>query len=83
MKKAYDFADARRGAAAPRRGKTRVTLYLDDVVLDAFRAESERTGKGYQTLINDALRDRISTRSKALTPAVVRRIIREELDAKA
>ena len=83
MKKEYDFADARRGAAVPRRGKTRITLYLDDVVLEAFRAESERTGKGYQTLINEALRDRIAARSKALTPAVVRRIIREELDAKA
>ena len=82
MKKEFDFRSARRGAAVPRRGKTRITIYLDDVVIEAFRAESERTGKGYQTLINEALRERIDSRSKALTPEVVRKILREELAAK-
>jgi uncharacterized protein (DUF4415 family) len=82
MKTEFDFSRARRGAAAPSRGKTRITIYLDDAVIEAFRAESERTGKGYQTLINEALRERLDQRSKALTPELVRRIVREELAAK-
>ena len=82
MKTEYDFSRARRGSAVPSRGKTRITIYLDDAVIEAFRAESERTGKGYQTLINEALRARLDQRSKALTPEVVRRIVREELAAK-
>ena len=36
--------------------KTRITIYLDDEVLQAFRNRSEESGKGYQTLINAALR---------------------------
>jgi uncharacterized protein (DUF4415 family) len=36
--------------------KTRITIYLDDEVLEAFRSRSEESGKGYQTLINAALR---------------------------
>ena len=82
MKTEFDFSRARRGAAVPSRGKTRITIYLDDAVIEAFRAESERTGKGYQTLINEALRERLDQRSKALTPEIVRRIVREELAAK-
>ncbi len=36
--------------------KTRITIYLDDEVLQRFRSLSEQSGKGYQTLINAALR---------------------------
>ncbi|TFW27737.1 BrnA antitoxin family protein [Massilia horti] len=36
--------------------KTRITIYLDDEVLAEFRSLSERSGTGYQTLINAALR---------------------------
>ena len=36
--------------------KTRITIYLDDEVLSQFRSLSEQSGKGYQTLINAALR---------------------------
>ena len=46
-------------AAAPLRAvkrKTRITIYLDDEVLQEFRTRSEQSGKGYQTLINAALR---------------------------
>ena len=40
--------------------KTRITIYLDDEVLSQFRSLSEQCGKGYQTLINAALRTRLS-----------------------
>ena len=43
----------------PPKRKTRITIYLDDEVLEEFRTLSERCGTGYQTLINAALRNRI------------------------
>ena len=79
MKKEYDFSKARRGAAVPQKGKTRITIYLDDEVLAAYRALSEKTGKGYQTLINDALRIGVDESERPLTTALVRKIVREEL----
>jgi uncharacterized protein (DUF4415 family) len=79
MKKEYDFAKAKRGAVLPTAGKTRITLYLDNEVLEHFRALSEKTGRGYQTLLNEALRTEIKKREQSLTSETVRRIVREEL----
>ena len=45
----------------PPKRKTRITIYLDDEVLNEFRNLSERCGTGYQTLINAALRTRLAT----------------------
>lgn len=45
--------------ARPPKRKTRITIYLDDEVLNEFRNLSERCGTGYQTLINAALRNRL------------------------
>jgi uncharacterized protein (DUF4415 family) len=39
--------------------KTRITIYLDDVVLEQFRALSRQSGTGYQTLINAVLRQQV------------------------
>jgi uncharacterized protein (DUF4415 family) len=78
MKTEYDFSNAKRGAVVPQTGKTRITIYLDDVVLEGFRIRSEAAGKGYQTLINDALREYLSKDSGGLEETL-RRIIREEL----
>ena len=39
------------------KGKTRITIYLDDDVLETFRERADQAGRGYQTMINDALRD--------------------------
>ena len=82
MKKTYDFSKGKRGAVVPSIGKTRITIYLDDAVLQHFKAEAEKTGKGYQTLINEALSSHLGLIQKALTPALVRRIVREELAAR-
>ena len=40
--------------------KTRITIYLDDAILEQFRALSHQTGMGYQTLINAVLRQQVS-----------------------
>jgi predicted DNA-binding protein len=80
MKKEYDFSKAKRGAVITEAGKTRITIYLDDVVIERFKDLSERTGKGYQTLINEALRSHLDVAEQSLTAEEVRKIIREELE---
>ena len=79
MKKEYDFSKAKRGAVLSTEGKTRITIYLDDVVIEHFRALSEATGKGYQTLLNEALRAHLGVGDSPLTATALRRIVREEL----
>jgi len=79
MKKEYDFSKAKRGAVVPTTGKTRITIYLGNEVLEHFRALSEKTGRGYQTLINEALSACLGLTEQPLTPEAVRRIVREEL----
>jgi uncharacterized protein (DUF4415 family) len=79
MKKEYNFSKAKRGAVIPQVGKTRITIYLDDGILERFKAQSQRTGKGYQTLINDALNSYLGVTAKPLTEEMVRKIVREEL----
>ena len=81
MKKEYDFSKAKRGAVLPARGKTRITIFLDDAVIARFKALSERTGRGYQTLINEALSAHLGVAEEPITREVVRRIVREELAA--
>lgn len=79
MKKEYDFSKGKRGAVISQAGKTRITIYLDDTILKQFKAQSEKTGKGYQTLINDALNSYLGLTEKPLTADLVRKIVREEL----
>jgi uncharacterized protein (DUF4415 family) len=83
MKKEYNFSKGKRGAVIPPVGKTRITIYLDDAVLKRFKAQSEKTGKGYQTLINDALSSFLGLTEKPLTAEMVRKIVREELSAQS
>lgn len=80
MKPEYDFSRGKRGAVLSTRGKTRITIYLDDEIVKAFKVESERTGKGYQTLINEALAQHTGVTEKPVTAAQVRKILREELE---
>ncbi len=78
MKKDYDFSKGKRGSVVSAAGKTRVTMYLDNDVLDEFRAKAEQQGKGYQTLINETLRG-VLTVERPLDAKTLRKIIREEL----
>ncbi len=79
MKKEYDFSRGTRGAVLSNAGKTRITIYLDNKTLQRFKAESERTGKGYQTLINKALSRYGADKDRPATAKEVRNIVREEL----
>ncbi|MFC5552056.1 BrnA antitoxin family protein [Massilia aerilata] len=66
---ALELPIAPRRRARPPKRKTRITIYLDDEVLDAFRSRAESTGTGYQTLINAALRTRLAVQEAPLAPA--------------
>ncbi len=66
MRKEYDFRKGKRGPVAKDTGKTRITIYLDDDIIEAFRKEGDELGRGYQTLINDALREALSKTESAV-----------------
>ncbi len=80
MKREYDFSKGARGPVVKvPAGKTRVTIRLDQDVLDWFREEVDRAGGGnYQTLMNLALREFIARKREPLE-STLRRVIREEL----
>jgi hypothetical protein len=82
MKKEYDFSEGKRGVILPvAKGKTRITIRIDDDILEWFRNEVESAGGGnYQTLINQALREYI-TRQQEPLEAILRRVMREEISA--
>jgi uncharacterized protein (DUF4415 family) len=82
MKPEYDMTDARRATEIEhlnrlRAGKTRITIMLDDDVLESFRRSADEQGIGYQRLINLALREYLGRRP--LDEETLRRILREEL----
>jgi len=85
VRKEYDFSKAKRGAVIPSPGKTRITIMLDDDVIEFFRARADAQGTGYQTMINAALRAQLDegrrsqSEDKPLTAATLRKILREEL----
>lgn len=80
MRKEYDFSKARRGpVVAVPKGKSRITIRLDDEVLEWFKAQVDSAGGGnYQTLINSALVAHIKREAEPLEKTL-RRVLREEL----
>ena len=83
MKREYDFSKAKRGPViSVPKGKTRITIRLDDDVLDWFREQVHQGGGGnYQSLINEALRQHIRRAHEPLE-TTLRRVIREEFRTK-
>jgi len=73
-----DFSRSKRGAVLkPEPGKTKISIRLDNVLLDYFRGVVNKAGGGnYQTLINDALLEYMHRHS---TLDAVRQVLREEL----
>ena len=81
MQDEYDYSNGTRGAVLNATGKTRITLFLDDDVLAAFRERAAQSSKGYQTLINETLRATLSPESAPLTVETLRRVLHEVLQA--
>lgn len=80
MKNQYDFKKGKRGAVVSSPpGKTRITIRLDNDLLDWFRDQVETAGGGsYQNLINQALRQYIESEREPLEDTL-RRVVREEI----
>jgi uncharacterized protein (DUF4415 family) len=80
MRKEYDFSKAKRGPAVPvPKGKTRITIRLDDDLLNWFKDRVDDAGGGnYQSLINAALREHMRRVDEPLEKTL-RRVLREEL----
>jgi uncharacterized protein (DUF4415 family) len=87
MHKQHDLSKAGRAKNVPHlarlqaetKGKTRITIMLDNDLLMTFRAKGESEGIGYQTLINQALRR--ASGIVTVDEETLRRVIREELKA--
>jgi len=88
MKDRYDFSKGKRGLVVPKEpepeGKVRITIRLDQDIVDRFFALAEASGgaTGYQTLINAALREYLDGKAPRFEETL-RRIIREELQSSA
>jgi len=80
MRREYDFSTARRGAiVSVPKGKTRITIRLDDELVAWFKRQVHAAGGGnYQTMINEALRSFIADQKKPME-SLLRRVVREEL----
>jgi len=79
MRTEYDFSKGKRGAVIPQKGKTRISIFIDNAVLDAFRARAEKAGTGYQTMMNEALRKYLSETDQPVTETVLRQVLRQEM----
>lgn len=79
MRADYDFSKGKRGAALPQKGKTRISIFIDNAILDEFRARAEHAGTGYQTMMNDALRAYLSESAQPVTEKALRQILRQEI----
>jgi uncharacterized protein (DUF4415 family) len=82
MKAKYDFSKGKRGAVLPSsEKKVRITIRLDRDIIDWFRSKVEEQGGGnYQTMLNDALRTYMERQEKPIEE-ILRRVVREELQA--
>ena len=80
MRKEYDFSKGKRGPVGTvSAGKTRITIRIDQEILDWFKEQVNRAGGGnYQTLINAALREYVTSSEEPLEDTL-RRVLREEL----
>ena len=74
----YDFSKGKRGPVIPNKDKTRITIFIDTDILEWFRDEAEREGRGYQTEINQALRNYIKQDKRSIQD-IVREAVRKEL----
>ena len=80
MNKEYNFSNGKRGPVIKTpKGKKRITIRIDDDILDWFRRKVNAAGGGnYQTLINMALREYMNSKRESLEETL-RHVIREEL----
>jgi uncharacterized protein (DUF4415 family) len=83
MRDEYDFSHARRGSILSYPKRTRITIAIEDDLLEFFKQFANEQQQGYEALVNQALREYLGRRSITLDEDTLRRVIREELQAVA
>ena len=78
MVEEYDFSEGKRGPVIAQKGKTRITIFIDTDTLEWFRDQAEREGRGYQTAINQALKNYVEQDKRPIQD-IVREVVRKEL----
>ena len=81
MRAEYDFSKGERKALIPSKGKTRISIFIDNAVLDQFRAMAAAAGTGYQTMMNEALKQYLAKSDRPVTESRLREILREVFPA--
>lgn len=79
MRTEYDFSKGKRGAVISEKGKTRISIFIDNAILTEFRARAVKKGTGYQTMMNEALRNYLSQEEQPVTEQVLRNVLRQEV----
>jgi hypothetical protein len=79
MRAEYDFSKGKRGAVISEKGKTRITIFIDNAILAEFRARAVKAGTGYQTMMNEALRTYLAQAGQPVTEQVLRHVLRQEM----
>ncbi len=79
MKPEYDFSKGKRGAVIPQKGKTRISIFIDNAILEEFRARGDKAGTGYQTMMNEALRNYLLQTDQPVTEKMLRQVLRQEM----
>ncbi len=79
MRNEYNFSKGKRGTVVSNQGKERITIFLDKDIVTEFRERAVKTGRGYQTMINEALREYLMSEPNPIDEKTLRKILREEL----
>lgn len=79
MRAEYDFSKGERKALIPTQGKTRISIFIDNAVIEAFRKRAESAGTGYQTMMNEALKAYLAKEERPVTESRLRAILQEVL----
>lgn len=83
MRAEYDFSKGERKALISSKGKTRISIFIDNSVIEAFRERAEAAGTGYQTMMNEALKAYLAQDEKPVTESQLRAILEEVLPSAA
>ncbi len=79
MQDEYDFSQGKRKAILATKGKTKITIYIDNFILEEFRLKAEKSGTGYQTMMNEALKEYIIKNIDfSVTESALHKIFKEE-----
>jgi uncharacterized protein (DUF4415 family) len=70
MREEYDFSHAQRGAVIDSTGKTQISIYLDNDIIEALRTQAEAEGRGYQSIINSILRNSLQVTDNSIVPKI-------------